>query len=194
LEIQLRRLPARRQVQRPDVDPGDDTLEIGRIEIDDNALQLNELCEFPKNNRRNTPWDRGQELKLKRLQSAFEGVNQNVVSRFSWLFKSSRHQVAGDLDFSLHAADQIGAVRTFWNHARDGFTVPGDNDALGIEVVKNRQALRFELRGVDMHHMATISDWSVIMSISENSGRRYFGVEMVNPFVGGRVTAWGLGG
>ena len=49
MKIQLRRLPARREIQRPEVHAGEDAREIGRVEVDFNALQLNQFCELPKN-------------------------------------------------------------------------------------------------------------------------------------------------
>jgi len=69
VEIQLRRLPANSEIQRPGVDSTEHSGELGRIEVDFDSLQLGELRELPKNDHRDAPRVRVEEPPLGQMES-----------------------------------------------------------------------------------------------------------------------------
>ena len=90
------------------------------------------------------------------------------------LCRSSRHKIAGELDFSGHAPDAIGTVGILRDQARHGFAVLCNHDAFRLEVVQNRQALLVELRSIEVFrsmaaaYVDILSDWSIYMALYRN--------------------------
>lgn len=65
---------------------------------------------------------------------------------------SGRQQVAPHLDLVPQAADQINAFAFAWQHTGNGLAPFGDDQAVGVELIQQRQALLLELRGLNIFH------------------------------------------
>ena len=72
--------------------------------------------------------------------------------------EAGRQDIAPNLDLVSQAADQVGALLVIGNDARDRHAVLGDDQALRVQSVQQRQALLLELRGFNRFHVTPPSE------------------------------------